>query len=125
MKKRQSKGAWQVQRERCQIEDATPPDHSSAVSLKNIISRLVKKLDTPTTHWFDELNEKWPELVGPAIADHAKPGRYNKGELVLFVENSVWLSEITYSKDLILQKLQKTFGRAKIKKIRLQVDSED
>jgi predicted nucleic acid-binding Zn ribbon protein len=66
---------------------------------------------------------EWPSLVGPQVAQHARPGRLDRKVLHLFIDSSPWLSELSrYGQKQILENLQRRFGAAAISGIRLQLD---
>lgn len=121
-----NKGRWQVQRERCYLEDRKPPaNYHDARSISQVIPELMKKLGIEEQHWFAVLEEEWPNIVGEAVAKHTRPGRFEKRNLVVFVDSSVWLNELLrYGRKKILLNLQKQFGADRIKSVSLQLDPE-
>lgn len=121
-----SRGRWQVHRERCQLADGTPPSVSAeAVPIGGVIQRIMKTLDAPTPVWFREIMDEWTLLAGATEAKHARPGRYQDGTLVVFVDGAVWLNELKrYWRTEMLRKLQERFGRENIRKLALQPDPD-
>ena len=121
------KGRWEVQRERCRLADPAPPSPSCDASpLGTFIPQLMKRLGLAEQHWVGRLEEAWPGLVGDAVAGHTRPGRLEHGVLVVFVDSSVWLSELSrYGRGEMLASVRRRFGSRKISNIRLQLDPGD
>lgn len=54
---------------------------------------------------------EWAELMGPTIAEHAVPDRFENGTLWLAATGSAWAQEIRFQKDRILEKLNESAGQ--------------
>ncbi len=117
---------WMIHRERARIDDWKPPsDFKDAVSIGNVVSNLIRRFGLGDKQWLMELSEEWPNIVGEAIAKHTKPGRFMEKKLVVFVDSSIWLSELSrYGRDEILAKIQKRFGQDKITELALQLNPD-
>jgi predicted nucleic acid-binding Zn ribbon protein len=50
--------------------------------------------------------QKWPEIVGPLLAEKAMPDRYHRGTVWVAVESQIWAQELRMRKDQILSRLQ-------------------
>ena len=118
------RGKWRVERERCHLSGREPePSFRSATPIGDIIPTLMKKLGLESEHWVEVLDREWPALAGDAVARHTRPGRLEKGILTVFVDSSVWLSELSrYGKQQLLANLQTQFGKKKVRDVRLQLD---
>ena len=120
-----NRGAWEVQRERCRIpaEQPLPPD--TTVSLSEVAEQLLKKWGLEGRVWEERLLRDWPEVVGAQVAAHSRPGRMDRGTLVIFVDGSVWLSELTrYIRGPLLANVQRHCGADKVRSLRLQLDPD-
>lgn len=62
----------------------------------------------------------WDEVVGEKIARHTTPEKVAYGKLYIKVDSPVWRSELVYTKDQILKKLNNQLKGAKIKEIVLK-----
>lgn len=114
-----------IRRERLRLApgEAEPLPIKDPLKAPEIFSTVLKKLGLDDCIWFSEIEAEWPKIVGPTISKHAFPGRMNGTNLVIFVDSSVWLSELTrYSKKTITDKLQARFGKAKIGSISIQIN---
>ena len=125
-KKGWNRGAWQVQRERGQITDTRPPaPFHEARSVDSLLPGLLKKMKLETDSWMSVMQEEWPKLVGSDVARHSRPGRLDAGNLAIYVDHSVWLSELSrYGKGLLLKKIQDRFESAKIRRLSFQLDPD-
>ena len=93
--------------------------------VRDAIGTVLTKLDLGEQVWLKNLESDWVELAGRALAKHARPGRYERRRLVVFVDSSAWLSELErYGRKELLEKLQQRFGADKIADLRLQMDPE-
>lgn len=120
-----NKGAWAVQRERCQIQADRPPPQRHIQPVAAVAQHILKdwKLDGRAVEL--RLTAAWPEIVGPQVAAHARPGRLERGTLVVFVSNSVWLAELNrlFQKPM-LDNIRRQLGTNDVRALRLQLDPE-
>lgn len=58
----------------------------------------------------NQVAEAWSEVVGAPIARHARPVAFRKQTLIVGVDHSAWLRELTHLKPQILEKLRTRFG---------------
>lgn len=57
------------------------------------------------------LRERWPAVVGEAVARHAVPARMSAGALVVACSSSAWSSELTMLAPAIGERLRAELGR--------------
>lgn len=57
------------------------------------------------------VRERWPAVVGEAVARHAVPARMASGALVVACSSSAWSSELTMLAPAIRQKLRAAIGQ--------------
>jgi len=121
-----SKGRWEIERERCRIEGFKPPAGvAEPEKIADIIPALMKSLGLAEQHWLGMLEEEWGKIAGEAVAKHTRPGRVEKKKLTVFVDNSVWLNELSrYGRQQLLQNLQKRFGSGKIVSVSFVLDPD-
>lgn len=69
-----------------------------------------------------EILNVWRNAIDPAIVEHTEPATLKNGTLIVNVDSSVWLSEISrFKKREILIKLQSCFGKEVIKNIKFRL----
>ncbi len=52
----------------------------------------------------------WEEIVGKEMAKRCKPEYLRNGSLIVRVRDSAWANELSFQKELILQRLRKFVG---------------
>ncbi|MEA3296464.1 MAG: DUF721 domain-containing protein [candidate division Zixibacteria bacterium] len=63
---------------------------------------------------------KWPEIVGPTIAERARAKRFVDGVLVIAVPDDSWRQQLAMQIEPILRKIQaQSYGRT-VRQIRLE-----
>jgi predicted nucleic acid-binding Zn ribbon protein len=119
-----NRGRWEVTRERFRIPEMAPPAPDRSVHIGTVVSAVMKSLGLDDRLWQRELDAEWPELVGKMVATHARPGSIEGNRLIVFVDNSVWLAELSrYRRTELLKVLQRRFGQ-KISDVILRLDPE-
>ena len=63
---------------------------------------------------------RWPELVGPGIAEHAQPVSLVDGDLLLQAESTAWATQIRLLAPQLQRTLNTQLGAGAIKRIRAQ-----
>ena len=87
--------------------------------------KVMKKIGLEQPLWEQTLLREWEEIVGPQVAQHARPGRLDRKILCVYIANSAWLMELRrFGEKAMLNNLQQRFGRATIKGVRLQLDPD-
>jgi predicted nucleic acid-binding Zn ribbon protein len=91
-----------------------------AASLDSILKKVIKKLKkTGVTE--EDLHRAWLAAVGKKAVKHTKPRTLRKLRLVVNIDSSTWLYELTLKKKDILKKLEEELGAKKIKDIRFRI----
>lgn len=92
-------------------------DNPLAGLLKNIISDLSSggKLSN------EDISEAWKSVVGKRAFEHARPVSIRNSVVVVNVDASSWLYELTTKKREILKNLSKRLKDKKVKDIRFRI----
>jgi len=99
------------------------PVADGGVALGEAIRQVIRTLERESPSWTTELAAEWPALAGAGAGAHTRPGGWRNGDLVVYVDNSVWLSELKrYGQRDLLAALQRRFGKERIRQVRLQLD---
>ncbi len=117
---------WQVMRERFQWPDSDPPAGEPQGSIGDILADLFRRIDVRRQPaLLDTIRAAWPEIAGPAVTVHARPGYLDRQVLTVFVDSATWLHELArFERPRLLRDLQARFGPAAIRDVRLQHDPE-
>jgi len=92
-------------------------------SLEGVLKDVIKKLSSKRPGE-EEIGEIWARAVGNAAARHSRPVAFKKSVLVVAVDGSGWLYEMTTAKREILKKLESDLkGKKKVKEIRFRIGS--
>lgn len=62
---------------------------------------------------------RWPQLVGPDIADHCTPVSLRDGELVLQAESTAWATQLRTLQRQLLGRLAGSVGKDVVRRIRV------
>ena len=63
----------------------------------------------------------WPGIVGESLAEHARPARWQGRNLVVRVEHSAWMQELSFLKHTLKEKIDEAFPEAKVRGIRFEI----
>lgn len=89
--------------------------------LEKLLKNVIKDLSGKERFGEEEIVEAWEAAVGKAAAKHSKPVSFKKATIVVSVDRSGWLYELTVRKKEILGKLEERLKGKKIKDIRLRI----
>jgi len=87
------------------------------IPLKDIIAGLLKDTDLPFNPADAEIWTVWEDAVGKGIAEHAHPVWIKNGCLRVNVSDSIWLQELEYVKETVIEKLNGKLGRIAVQRI--------
>jgi len=85
--------------------------------IKEIVNRLFKEIGIEKKIKEEEALRMWKEVVGETIDRHTCPVSIKKGNLFVKVDNSGWLSALTYLKEKIISEFNQRQGEDLIKEI--------
>lgn len=64
--------------------------------------------------------ERWPEIVGPEIAAHCEPQRYENRELVVRCDSSAWAAQLKLLAPQLVARLNADLGQGTVRLIKVQ-----
>ena len=98
----------------------------NARHVRGIVDGLLSKLEKTTAKRADAVRAAWMESATDEIKKHSRPVNFKNGVLVVIVENSSWLYQLTLEKRQILEKFnEKYIGRKKAIDIRYRIGQID
>ncbi|MCX6338324.1 MAG: DUF721 domain-containing protein [Candidatus Aureabacteria bacterium] len=93
-----------------------------AVAISDVLSGVLKKLGLQHRVRVARIAQDWERLVGSKIARHCRPVAVRGGTLVVNVDSSVWLSELSnFFKEKMLEQIHSEPGGKGIKHIRFRI----
>ena len=87
-----------------------------------VMDGVLKKLGLDRRFKESQIADQWKVWVGEPIAKHCQPYRVINKKLIVYVYNSVWLTELTrHYKIWILKKIQTVLGKDIIQDIHFKI----
>lgn len=86
--------------------------------LKNVLASIKRKKGRYTE---EEVAKMWADIVGKKAARHTRLAAFKAGRLVVNVDASTWLYELTLKKKDIVKKLGERLKGKKLKEVRLRI----
>ncbi len=91
--------------------------------LDEIISRALKKRHVPFQSGDRRLLAVWEGAVGPQIASQSRPEYLRRETLSVKVASSVWMHQLHFLKEEIIDKVNSGLGSTAVKDIRFTIGS--
>jgi predicted nucleic acid-binding Zn ribbon protein len=95
-------------------EDPTP--------LGDALRAVGEELGLPEPELVASLSAGWPDVVGPAVAEHARPRSLRGGVLVIAVDAPGWATELRYLEGEIRARLAAISGQHTVESVRVVVE---
>ncbi|MEI6125103.1 MAG: DUF721 domain-containing protein, partial [Pseudomonadota bacterium] len=90
-------------------------------SLNDILNSLLHTVKFESRMEHVMLRDTWSQAVGQRIAENTTPASLRSGVLFVNVSNSVWMQELNFMKDKILEKINSSLASQKFKEIRFKI----
>lgn len=120
-------GRWLLERQRFSLPPhARPRPPDRIASIQSLIPSLIEKFNDSTHLHVEALSRLWPKLSGSPIAAHTRLGALKNGLLTVYVDHSIWLSEIQrYHSSTLLKRIQSAYPQGHVRSLsfRLEPDS--
>jgi hypothetical protein len=94
---------------------------SELIPVGDVIAALMTDGTLPYRPDDIEIWRLWKDVVGPTYAENARPSKIRKKQLTITVTDSIWLQELTFYKETILEKINRKLGRKAVKEIKIIV----
>ena len=92
-----------------------------AERIDSVVKSIIQKLDKQSNPTSDDIENIWKKVAGKKAFSHTKPASLRKKRLVINVDGSTWLYELTLRKDELLTGLKKRLGEDKIKELQFRI----
>lgn len=99
----------------------TPSSPTGPERVQAILSPLVAQLTVAKRPSADAVAALWRRLVGPQAARHSRPTSLRQGELMIAVDASVWLWNLSLQRPRLLEGFRAAWGREAVTTIRLRM----
>jgi hypothetical protein len=96
---------------------------SELIPVGDVIASLMTDGTLPYRPDDVEIWRVWKEVVGQTYAENSQPSKIRKKQLTVTVSDSIWLQELTFYKETILEKINGKLGRKAVDSIIIRVGS--
>jgi predicted nucleic acid-binding Zn ribbon protein len=104
----------------------TPPrrEEQEATPLASSLAGELRRLGGPDPVITTAVFAHWEQLVGPALAAHARPLSLRDGVLVVAVDQPAWATQIRFLGADIVARITEATGRSDVTALRVRVEGE-
>ena len=107
-------------RKRTAPAEGTPgPDARDPQPIAVTAGKLVTELGWRPGLVEGDLRGRWPELVGPEIAEHCKPEGFDAGLLTLRASSTAWAANLTLLSPQLLGRLAQELGEGVVIEVKV------
>ena len=92
-----------------------------AEHIDSVIKTLIERLSKDGRPTSEEVGAAWADAAGEKAAHHTKPASLRKKVLVVNVDGSSWLYELTLRKESLLAEMKKRLGGEKVKELQFRI----
>jgi predicted nucleic acid-binding Zn ribbon protein len=86
------------------------------------VNKIMENINSTPKPIENRVLELWPGVAGERIGRHTRPIAIKNGRLIIHVDGSSWLYELSQRhKKRLLKKLQKKLGAEKLVEIRFRI----
>jgi predicted nucleic acid-binding Zn ribbon protein len=90
--------------------------------LRDSLAEVGAQLGLPEPGPLETLAERWSEIVGPTIAEHARVLTVRDGVLTVVVEAPAWATQLRYLEDDVVRRAAETVGAGVVRGVRVKVE---
>lgn len=90
-------------------------------SLGDSLETFVRNLGAPPVSVLTQLDDRWPELVGPGLASATRPVELIDGVLTVACDDAAWASQISWMESQIKKRFDATFGSGLLRRVTTRV----
>ena len=99
-----------------------PGEEIAPVPIGEAIAAVGEELGMGDPRTVGRLEQAWPDLVGPAIAEHARIRSLRKGVLTIAVDAAPWATQLRYLESEIVGRAAALLGAGAVTGARIVVD---
>ena len=92
-----------------------------AVPIAEVVKAVFAKIEGEKTLSKEHIDNCWKEAAGEGGSKHSTPVELKKAILLVRVDSSAWMQELTFRKRKILKALQRTLGKDRITGINFKI----
>lgn len=85
------------------------------------LDAVLAGLGAPPADVLTSLRTRWPELVGPAAAEHCHPGVLEAGRLVVETPEPAWASQLRWQASDVIRRACAVLGSGVVDQVEVRV----
>lgn len=89
--------------------------------LEESLDRISASLGAPAASTLATIFDRWEDIVGPAVATHARPLSLLRGTLVIAVDQPGWATQLTYLDTDLRRRIDDVVGPGAVRRTRVTV----
>jgi len=89
--------------------------------LRESLDRIARDLGTPDAGVLHGVFTRWAEVVGTAVADHARPVSLRDGTLRVVVDAPGWATQLRYLAPQVVARCDEVLGAGAVRSIDVRV----
>ena len=90
--------------------------------IKDVVDGIVKGWKRESTSFTqDEILKVWEKAAGKRLAGHSRPVSFKTKRLIVNVDSSPWLYELTLQRPKILTRLKKSFKKKPVTELQFRI----
>ncbi len=98
-----------------------PPGERDPRRLSELLERTARRLGGPSLGTTSAVFSRWDQVVGPDIAEHARPVSLHDGVLVLAVDHPAWATQLRYMTTELLTRIGEATAGSEVASIQIRV----
>lgn len=91
-------------------------------TLGETLDRLVRNLGAPPISILSQLEDRWPDVVGPALSGTTRPVELVNGVLTVACEDAAWAAQVGWMEAQIKQRFESVFGAGLVDRVATRTD---
>ena len=60
---------------------------------------------------------RWPELVGPGLAEHTRPDAFEEGVLIVVADSTAWATQVRLLAASLIRRLNEELGDGTVRRV--------
>lgn len=97
------------------------PREDDLVALGDALERVRTELGLPGHDAFDALLLRWPDIVGPEVAAHARLASVRDGVAVVVADGPIWASQLRFLEAAVVDGAAAAVGSGVVREVRVRV----
>ncbi len=89
---------------------------AAADVLQVLLQNSKSQLSDGFLRW--RLEQQWPQIVGPMIAEQTCPAALEKGTLFVWVRHSTWMQQLWYFQEPVKDKVNQHLGKIVVHQVK-------